>query len=77
MTIDITKVPIANILRPEDQKRLDRARQDRLVSEGRAARRLGFPVTNCPPFKDNDMAIDWRNGWRWEDQAIAARKGGK
>jgi hypothetical protein len=27
-----------------------------------------LPITACPPFKIEDMAIDWRNGWRWEQE---------
>lgn len=42
--------------------------QQRLIEEGRAAFRSGLPISKCPPFKDPDMAIDWRNGWRWESE---------
>jgi len=69
--IDFTKLPLA----PDpDPKRTEERTRDLLIAEGRAAFRAGLPVTKCPPFKDPDMGIDWRFGWRWEQEDEAARK---
>jgi hypothetical protein len=50
-----------------DPKRTAKCIRDTLIAEGRAAYRAG--VSECPPFKDADMAINWRLGWRWEQEA--------
>ena len=45
-----------------------RRTRDLLIAEGRAAFRAGMQITKCPLFNDPDMGIDWRNGWRWEQE---------
>jgi hypothetical protein len=57
-----------------DPERTKRKLRELLVQQGRSARRAGFEVTSCPPFRLNEMAVDWRNGWRWEDESIKRRK---
>ena len=52
-----------------DPKRTAKRTRDALIAEGRAAYRSGVP--ECPPFKDADMAINWRLGWRWEQEAAS------
>lgn len=44
-----------------------------LVEEGRVARRAGWPSSRCPSFKIKDMEINWKLGWRREDEEIRAR----
>jgi hypothetical protein len=41
-----------------------------LNAEGRDARRLGLAITYCPRFPNADMVIDWKSGWRWEDERL-------
>ena len=53
-----------------DPNRTRKRTQRILIAEGRAARRAGLPKTACPAFKVADMAIDWKCGWRWEDERI-------
>ena len=53
-----------------DDKRFKRTVQHSVVEEGRAAYRAGIPLSGCPPFRDEDMAIDWRTGWRAERDAL-------
>ena len=60
-------------LSPQNAKRLEQCTVDLLVRDGRTARRLGFSVDQCPPFRLDDMAISWRMGWRWEDEDIRKR----
>ncbi|MCP3475088.1 hypothetical protein NLM33_32720 [Bradyrhizobium sp. CCGUVB1N3] len=38
------------------------------ILEGRASRAVKVPLSECPPYVDEDMAICWRMGWRWEDE---------
>lgn len=65
MKIDFT-MPFAPDPNPaETAKRLMRSVQD----EGRAAYRAGVPLHRCPDFKIADMRIDWKLGWRWEQEA--------
>jgi hypothetical protein len=45
-----------------------RRTRDAVIAEGRAAYRVG--VTECPPFKDADMVINWKFGWRWEKERL-------
>ena len=49
-----------------DEKRFKRTVQHSVVEEGRAAYRAGIPLSGCPSFIDEDMAINWRIGWRAE-----------
>jgi hypothetical protein len=51
---------------PLNEKREADELRDSLIAHGRTARRLGFGVDMCPPFKDPDMAVWWRVGWRRE-----------
>lgn len=63
--INLDTLPLA----PDpDPERTARETRDLLVEDGRAAFRCGFLLKECPPFKDPDMAINWRNGWRWEKE---------
>ena len=48
------------------EKSFKRTVQHAIVEEGRAAYRAGIPIECCPAFIDEDMAIDWRTGWRAE-----------
>jgi hypothetical protein len=38
------------------------------VREGRASRRCGLKLSDCPPFKSDDLTASWRIGWRAEDE---------
>lgn len=70
--IDFRALPIVgNYYEPAD--RLYRSTMDIAVKEGRTARACGIPKDRCPPFIDPDMAISWKMGWRWEDEARAAK----
>lgn len=61
-------------LDPDPKRRESKTRQ-LLVEEGRVARRGGMPKDWVNSrFKDPDMASDWQNGWRWEDEEIKARR---
>ena len=42
--------------------------------EGDAARRAGLAIRKCPPFVDPDMTVDWRIGWRYEDQCTTGKR---
>lgn len=42
------------------------------TEEGRSYRRAGFPISKCPNFRDNDLVISWKIGWRHEDERIRA-----
>lgn len=60
--IDFSKLPLA----PDpDPNRTEGQTQDMLVADGRAAFRCGIPIEECPPFRLIEMAVAWRNGWRW------------
>lgn len=48
----------------DDRRRREEVR-DMNIKEGRVAYADGLPVTACPPFADEDMAVNWRMGWRW------------
>jgi hypothetical protein len=70
----IFDLPIAPF--PSAQARRDwetRIRRE-CIRDGRASRALGIAIAACPPFCDPDMAIDWKNGWRWEDEERAAKR---
>ncbi len=57
-----------------DPERTSKETRAALVQEGRSAYRAGLEhdhVTSC--FKDPDMTIDWRLGWRWELESHDAR----
>ena len=41
-----------------------------LVNEGRAWRRAGMPIEQCPAYRIDDWADDWRRGWRIEDELL-------
>jgi hypothetical protein len=68
--IDLTKLPIFE----NDASR--NFVHDACFAEGRTARRCGIPLSECPPFRVSDMAIDWCNGWRLEDEDIARKRSG-
>lgn len=55
-------------------ERISREAMQQATEEGRGARRAGQPVTSCPLFKDRDLEISWKMGWRWEDEDIRNRK---
>lgn len=40
-----------------------------LMREGAAAFFLGWPMSKCPPFRNEDHAWAWRQGWRNAKQA--------
>ena len=67
--MNLTELPIHD----PDPERSKREVQQRIIIEGRHAYRLGFPITDCPPYAIEDWAIDWRNGWRWEKEEDEAR----
>jgi ribosome modulation factor len=54
--------------------RQSREIRDSIIQEGRTARICGIPKTACPRFVVTDWDIDWRNGWRWQDEEMKARK---
>lgn len=59
---------------PRDPKKRDQEMYGKIVAEGRAARRAGLRIDKCPPYREEDWAISWRMGWRWEDEEIIARR---
>ena len=62
-------------LTPQQKRDLEKKTQVLCIEQGRVARRAGLPKDHFSGrFKDNDMAIDWSNGWRWEDEAIRERE---
>ncbi len=63
------------MLRPEQLRDLAKKTQRMAVEEGRIARRMGLPRDHITGrFVDNNMTIDWHNGWRWEDEEIRERE---
>lgn len=71
---DLENLPMV-VLPGAEGKRLDdlanKEAQSRAIAQGRAARRRG--LSNTPPLelsrlKYGDLALDWANGWRWEDE---------
>ena len=57
-----------------NQKQFRRKVQHSIVEEGRAAYRAGIPISGCPSFVDEDMAIDWRIGWRAEREVLGFQR---
>jgi len=45
-----------------------------IQAEGAAARRANLPVEKCPKFIDEDMAVNWRIGWRHEDEVMSGKR---
>lgn len=70
--INLTDLPIIKLQKHEEARLASQIRQ-KLIDEGRAARRANLPITRCPKFVDPDMAINWEMGWRWEDKDILAQ----
>jgi hypothetical protein len=55
-------------LTADDRERIQMT--EGLVNDGRASRRAGFKIDQCPPFRFEDWADDWRRGWRLEDEVM-------
>lgn len=62
------------IIPSERPSEIERENWKAATEAGRTARLCDLPVTKCPPFKDNDLVLSWKMGWRHEDERIAARK---
>lgn len=73
MVLNLDELPLVT-LRPDQWRWEARQTQSLLIEEGRAYRRSGFPIKACPRLRFKDMEIDWKNGWRWEDEEIKARR---
>lgn len=72
--IDLTRLPIW-VGTPEEAEEFNRHVRRQVIEKGRSARRAGVPRNSTlGQFRDNDMSLDWQNGWRWEDEEIMARK---
>jgi len=79
MGIDLLALPIVAPAGPHaeaDERRAADWVRDRIIEEGRTARRFNRP-NRPPPYRNKDFAIDWSNGWRWEDEERKARKARK
>ena len=70
----ITEQPIVPHPTAQAKKDWDKRVQSGCIQDGRASRRAGIPISRCPAYRDNDMVIDWRNGWRWEDEELRGSK---
>lgn len=57
-------------LTPKEMETLRRETWALCTRDGRNARKCGLSLKHCPPFRDPDMAISWKMGWRYEDQDI-------
>jgi hypothetical protein len=66
---NINKLPIVDFRNEAEKARDEQVLIEGLVQEGRSARRLGFP-DDPPPYRFEDWASHWRDGWRWEDEVI-------
>jgi ribosome modulation factor len=51
-------------LGPDDDRRAQQQLEQSLMAHGRSAFLLGWPISKCPPFADDNMAWAWRQGWR-------------
>ena len=72
-SLDITKLPIVK-LSPEQERSFAGKVRVEVIAEGRATRRAGLPKDYITSrIRDPDLALDWQNGWRWEDEEIKAR----
>lgn len=70
MKIDFEKLPIFD----PDPQRTAKETQAMLVMDGRCAYISGLPKDHClGRIIDNDLRIDWANGWRWEQEDHAKR----
>ncbi len=43
-----------------------------IIGKGHKARRRRAALEDCP-YKDEERAELWRQGWKWEDEAIHER----
>jgi ribosome modulation factor len=59
--IDLTKIPIYD----PDPAATERRIWNLASEEGYAAYKAGVSIDKCPPFKNNDLAVSWKMGWRW------------
>jgi hypothetical protein len=57
-----------------DPKKTSQEVWDSCAREGRAARACGFQIKHCPPYRDQDMAVSWRMGWRQMDEEMKERR---
>ena len=53
-------------LTPRQQWAQDIRTESACIENGRAAFLLGWPLSNCPPFRDPRMSEWWTLGWRCE-----------
>ena len=65
--------PIVNGTPAQEEAHLAAIRKG-VQAEGAAARKVGVPISKCPPFVDSDMAVDWKIGWRYEDEYISGKR---
>lgn len=56
-----------------DDERVRRETEQSIMQEGGAAFRFGLPIEKCPPFNHPGHAWAWRQGWRNERDARAAK----
>lgn len=55
-----------------DERAYEMMRQT-VIEDGRSAFAWGLPCSP-PPYRDPDLQIDWRNGWRWEQEDRSKRE---
>ena len=63
----VTKRPIAK-LTDKQREKWQRETWNLCACLGEAARSAGLSIDDVPPFKEEDMQISWRIGWRHEDE---------
>lgn len=73
MTIDLKNIPLVKLSK-RSQERLDIELTEHRVNEGRASRRIGVAMKNCPPYAIASWTDDWRRGWIDEDERISKRQ---
>lgn len=71
MGLTVTKGAIYDT---RDPWKRDREMYDKLVAEGRAARRAHLAFIHCPSYREEDWVISWQMGWRYEDDDIRNRR---
>jgi ribosome modulation factor len=69
----IKMLPKPVILSKADEEQLVRRVWSSCIKDGYAARAMGQPLSACPLYKIEDMAISWRSGWRRADEKIKER----
>jgi ribosome modulation factor len=63
-------IPLSNLYTPSEIKKIRMDDINRWTDDGRSARLAGIALNKCPPFRYEDMAIQWRIGWRDKDSDL-------